>query len=281
MLTIGQLADYVGVTIRTIRHYHQCGLLPEPPRDTSGYRRYGTEAVIELMRIKTLAQAGVPLARISTLLAADPEEFSQAVADIDQKLQDRIQELERNRRAMAALDGGESLILPPPVVEYLNRLRALGVSERAVRYERDGWIVMMARSRDLVTVWVKDKMALLDDPEFRRLYLAIDQAFDWDPADPGLDGLADQMIAFAAGQSHTRDGDVDATASDLLSAQFYELSPAWQRLNDLCAVKTVKLPPPRERTPPATSAATSPAPPPAAAGPSGSRRSRPGPPGRG
>ena len=32
-LTIGQLADYVGVTIRAIRHYHQRGLPAEPPRD--------------------------------------------------------------------------------------------------------------------------------------------------------------------------------------------------------------------------------------------------------
>jgi DNA-binding transcriptional MerR regulator len=32
-LKIGQLADYVGVTIRAIRHYHQRGLLAEPPRD--------------------------------------------------------------------------------------------------------------------------------------------------------------------------------------------------------------------------------------------------------
>ena len=33
----GQLADYVGVTVRAIRHYHQRGLLAEPPRDASGY----------------------------------------------------------------------------------------------------------------------------------------------------------------------------------------------------------------------------------------------------
>ena len=72
MLTIGQLADYVGVTVRAIRHYHQRGLLPEPERDASGYRRYGADAVVDLIRIKTLAAAGVPLARINTLLSAGP-----------------------------------------------------------------------------------------------------------------------------------------------------------------------------------------------------------------
>ena len=68
MLTIGQLADYAGVTIRAVRHYHKRGLLPEPERDASGYRRYAAGAVIDLIRIKALADAGVPLARIQELL---------------------------------------------------------------------------------------------------------------------------------------------------------------------------------------------------------------------
>jgi MerR family regulatory protein len=40
MLTIGQLAAYAGVTVRAVRHDHHIGLLPEPERDASGYRRY-------------------------------------------------------------------------------------------------------------------------------------------------------------------------------------------------------------------------------------------------
>jgi MerR family regulatory protein len=59
MLTIGQLAAYAGVTVRTVRHYHQIGLLPEPERDASGYRRYGARAVVSLIKIRTLANAGV------------------------------------------------------------------------------------------------------------------------------------------------------------------------------------------------------------------------------
>ena len=72
MLTIGQLAGHTGVTVRAIRHYHQRGLLAEPERDASGYRRYGATAVVDLIRIKTLSDAGVPLARIQELLTAQP-----------------------------------------------------------------------------------------------------------------------------------------------------------------------------------------------------------------
>jgi DNA-binding transcriptional MerR regulator len=70
MITIGQLAAYAGVTIKAVRHYHQRGLLEEPPRDSSGYRRYGARDAIDLLKIKTLASAGVPLARVKDLLAA-------------------------------------------------------------------------------------------------------------------------------------------------------------------------------------------------------------------
>lgn len=55
VITIGQLARYAGVSIETIRVYHDKGLLPEPDRDASGYRRYGAKDAIELIKIRTLA----------------------------------------------------------------------------------------------------------------------------------------------------------------------------------------------------------------------------------
>ena len=57
MLSISQLAEYAGTTVRAIRHYHRIGLLAEPPRDASGYRTYGAQAVVDLKRIRVLADA--------------------------------------------------------------------------------------------------------------------------------------------------------------------------------------------------------------------------------
>lgn len=86
LLTIGQLADYCGVTVRAVRHYHRIGLLAEPERDDSGYRRYGAQAVVDLTRIKVLADGGVPLSQVQTMLAADPEQFTAAIDAIDNTL---------------------------------------------------------------------------------------------------------------------------------------------------------------------------------------------------
>ena len=40
----------------------------------------------------------------------------------------------------------------------------------------------------------------MEDPEFRRIYLLADEAFDWDPDDPRLAELAETMAAWAAQQ---------------------------------------------------------------------------------
>lgn len=90
MLTIGQLASYAGVTVRAVRHYHAKGLLPEPARDHSGYRCYDAAAVVELVRIRILADAGVPLSRVRELLSAGDQEFTAAVEDVDRRLRAEI-----------------------------------------------------------------------------------------------------------------------------------------------------------------------------------------------
>ncbi len=109
MLTISQLAAYAGVTVRAVRHYHQIGLMPEPARDVSGYRTYDAADVVRLIRIRTLAEAGVPLARVQELLDATPEEFGEAVAQIDAELRAKIRELQEHRRRIARLAAGDSL----------------------------------------------------------------------------------------------------------------------------------------------------------------------------
>lgn len=247
MLTISQLADYVGVTVRAVRHYHQRGLLAEPRRDVSGYRRYDAQAVIDLIRIKTLSDAGVPLARIEELLAAEPEQFARAVEQIDRDLTAKIRDLKEYRRRIAQLTGGEALYLPQEVVDFLDLLRSLGVSERSVELERDGWVMLAARYPEAVSHFIAEKRGYLDDPAFRRFYLVYDQTYDWDADDPRLDELADEMVTYF--QRHVGESDRVHLESDpdprieesmveaLLAEHFSAVSPAWTRLNELARAR--------------------------------------------
>lgn len=251
MLTISQLARFVGVTVRAVRHYHARGLLPEPARDASGYRRYGYQAVIDLIRIKTLADAGVPLSRVRELLQADPEQFARAVDVIDDQLQGKIRALEAHREAVRRLAPGDGLGLPEDVAAYLTRLRALGLSERTIGLERDGWILLSTQVPDRVSDWIEQKQDFLEDPQYRNLYVDFDRAFDWQPDDPRLRDLARAMLAYlpefdAEAQDLTTTAeddapDLDSTLIALVESEAVKSSPAWQRLTQLLSEITRRL----------------------------------------
>jgi len=80
-LSVKEVAELAGVTPRTVRYYHSIGLLAEPPRDGSGYRRYGGKEVVELVRIVRLRAVGMPLPQIAQRVAsADTDDASLAGA---------------------------------------------------------------------------------------------------------------------------------------------------------------------------------------------------------
>ncbi|KUM67240.1 MerR family transcriptional regulator [Streptomyces curacoi] len=239
MLTIGELASYAGVTVRAVRHYHAKGLLPEPERDHSGYRRYDAGAVVELIKIRTLAEAGVPLGRVRELLQADEEDFAAAIADIDKRLRAEIRERQRHRERIARLASGDGLALPPEVVEYLDRLRALGVDERIVQVERDGWIPLAALSPERIPEWMARKREQITDPRFVGFYRVLGQALDRTDDDPLLVELADELAAYLTqmadeqGEDYVDDTGVEPPFAKLMDALAFQTVPPAGQLIEL------------------------------------------------
>jgi DNA-binding transcriptional MerR regulator len=221
MLTISQLASYAGVTVRTVRHYHAKGLLPEPERDRSGYRRYGAKDVIDLVKIRTLAESGVPLARVHELLLADEEELATAVAEIDRRLRREIRELQEHRRQIAKLAAGDSLSVPPEVVAYLDQMRARGVPEALVEGERDGWILMAARWPEQIPELMVDKLAQLEDPRTVRLYQLIADLLEGGPDEERLNAVADLISEIA--EQAAESGDLDRQNEEMNDDAFVAL----------------------------------------------------------
>jgi DNA-binding transcriptional MerR regulator len=237
MITIGQLAEYAGVTIKAVRHYHQRGLLEEPPRDASGYRRYSAQHAIDLVKIKTLAEAGVPLARINELLAADPDRFAAAIAEIDRNLQHRAEEVVRTRERIAQLRAGDRLFVSAEVADYLDQLHELGVSQRGVQMERDVWILLQSVAPKQAAVWCAEKRDAMRDPEFRAICLEYDAAFDWSPDDPRLYPLVDRSQRWLANRHGRLEGGqspvLDPAIAQLVTTSLGVSSPAWDRITEI------------------------------------------------
>jgi|SRR6478672_10120845 len=241
MLTISQLAAYAGVTVRAVRHYHHVGLLPEPARDVSGYRTYSAADVVRLIRIRTLAEAGVPLARVEDLLDATPDEFSEAVAQIDARLRAQVRELQEHRRRIARLAAGDSLAVPPEVVTYLGRLREAGVAPALVEGERDGWILMAARWPEKIPEFMRDKMIQLDDPRTVQLYRLFGELVEVGMDEARLTALADLLAELveesaARGELGKQNDDMgDDAFIDLIDSFAADSHPMMDRLQELMA----------------------------------------------
>jgi DNA-binding transcriptional MerR regulator len=220
------------VTVRAVRHYHQRGLLDEPGRDASGYRRYTAHHVIELIKIKTLVDAGVPLARVKEIRDAGPAEFARAIEEIDRGLEERIAGLTRARHRIRGLSGGDRLFVPEEIADYLDGLRAIGLSARYVQIERDLWILLWAVQPKETAEQLTDRLDVLADPELRRLFLDFDRAFTADPDDPSLAELANRMLdlsirRYGADLSAWTEG---TGLRGLVQTAMIGVSPAWDEV---------------------------------------------------
>ena len=192
-LTIGQAAAFAGVTIKTVRHYHRLGLIDEPARDSSGYRRYGSTDLLRLVQARTLAGAGVPLAEIGALLDADPKPFAAALADVERHLTDRIEELIDRRRTLRRLAYGDRVLLPDRACAILDRLADLGFSPDYVAIQREALVLVRALMPEGLDDFLTQYEHRLNDPEYVDLQKRCWEAESWDPNDPRVEELASAL----------------------------------------------------------------------------------------
>ncbi|MBO1900900.1 MerR family transcriptional regulator [Leucobacter weissii] len=108
-MRIAELAELAGVTVRTIRYYHQVGALPEPPRRSNGYRDYNADHLVTLLRIAQLTGSGLSLAHAGALAAESSGSSDEVLDEIDRALETRIAALTEQRTRLAQARAGGHL----------------------------------------------------------------------------------------------------------------------------------------------------------------------------
>ncbi|MCX5205350.1 MerR family transcriptional regulator [Streptomyces sp. NBC_00237] len=238
-LTIGQAATFAGVTVKTVRHYHKLGLVAEPERDSSGYRRYGSAELLRLVQVRTLAAAGVPLAETGPLLDADAEEFATALVAVEQELTSRITELTERRDMLHRLAEGDRALLPDRAVALLERMAGRGFTREEVAASREGLVLARALAPDGLDDYLDALELALDDAPFLALIKQGAEAVDWEPDDPRLEELVDAMAdAYLADPQRLKivtsfQARTETATRYRLISRFGNQSPAGARMADL------------------------------------------------
>lgn len=111
--TVGQLAALSGVSVRTLHHYDQIGLLSPNQRSQSGYRLYTREDVARLQQILFYRELGMALEDLRAILdAPDFDERAALMRHREQLLlrKQRLDTLLENiDRTLYALEGGPNM----------------------------------------------------------------------------------------------------------------------------------------------------------------------------
>ncbi|MFJ5032863.1 MerR family transcriptional regulator [Streptomyces sp. NPDC088560] len=127
-LSIGDFSRATHMTVKTLRHYHELGLLePADVDPRSGYRRYSAEQIPTAQIVRRFRDLGMPLEEIRTVLAAS--DVPTRNRHISAHLHRLEEELGRTQRAVAAL---RDLLSAPASADFPGiELRSVGAVQAA------------------------------------------------------------------------------------------------------------------------------------------------------
>jgi len=147
LLKVGDLARATGITVRTLHHYEQIGLLVAPHRTAAGHRLYGERDVQRLHRIRSLQQLGFSLDEIHGCL--DRPEFSlrrvieMHMARLDKELDIQRALRERLGAIASRLDSAEA-------VSVEDLMRTMEMMDKIEKYYTPEQLEKLRARRDVV-----------------------------------------------------------------------------------------------------------------------------------
>ncbi|MGW2520813.1 MerR family transcriptional regulator [Streptomyces sp. NPDC001617] len=205
-MRIGELAAAVGVTTRTVRHYHHQGLLPEPERLANGYRDYTLRHAVVLARIRRLTELGLGLAEVRDVLAEDAgRDLAEVLDELDEDLARQETAIKERRARLRALREAEHGLTPegpvsPQVASLLGDLAHVAPDSPMAAKDREllALIDTMAAVKDRERLLGLMREALTSPEAVARAvraYGLLDELTDADPADPRVEEAAHALAA--------------------------------------------------------------------------------------
>jgi DNA-binding transcriptional MerR regulator len=200
--TVGNLAQAAGLTVRTLHHWDEIGLLEPAERSAAGHRRYSPADVARLYRIVTLRRLGLPLEAIGAAL--EGQNLRAAVAAHLQRVEAELaRQRELHRRLTRILDAFGQLG-GPSTDQLIDAIEVMTMSDRYYTPEQQAQIAARADALgpDRIKAYEQEWAELLTAFERER-------AAGTDPTDEKLRPLAEQwrelIQAFTGGDAGIHD----------------------------------------------------------------------------
>jgi len=202
MLTSGRLAALAGTTVRALRHYHQLGLLPEPERTSGGYREYGVGDLVRVLRIRTLADLGIPLDRMPELLDDRSARAGALLDELDAELAATMARLERQRAALRVIRDNDLAPDVRPELANLMTLLAVAAPPSTAAMERDLTTLVLHLGGDAYLPVLEDLYTTLGSDRLSAGLRAISDRFEalteTQADDPAIVALAADYVRLFA-----------------------------------------------------------------------------------
>ncbi|MFF0465606.1 MerR family transcriptional regulator [Streptomyces mexicanus] len=93
--SVGQVAAFAGVTVRTLHHYDKAGLLSPSDRSHAGYRLYSEADLVRLQQILFYRELGFPLDEIAAILEDPQANALERLRARQRQLREEIARLQR------------------------------------------------------------------------------------------------------------------------------------------------------------------------------------------
>ncbi|ROP61843.1 DNA-binding transcriptional MerR regulator [Enterobacter sp. BIGb0383] len=153
LIQVGELAKRAGITVRTLHHYEQTGLLLPSARSTAGYRLYNLADVQRLHTIQALAKAGMELAAIRDLLAQQTLPLGE-ILDVQIAMLDKqLRAIGTLRFQLCQLKEGLTAGDTPDLESWLQTLELMNMYDRWFTKEELEQLPFALQREPLAEVW--------------------------------------------------------------------------------------------------------------------------------
>lgn len=191
-LTVRQVADLTGVSVRTLHYYDEIGLLHPSAVGENGYRQYDEEDVRLLQQILFFRELDFPLKEIRAIIQNPSFDKTQALRRHRELL---LLKRRRLGRLIALVDdtlkGDDSMSFDAFTTEELQKARGEYAAEARERY---GATDAYKQSEQKTRAYKKEDWESLSG-EMNDLFRRLASVMDKDPGDPLVQALVKEWQA--------------------------------------------------------------------------------------